>query len=268
MKKTTKISIIIPVFNANKYLEETINSVKYQTFINWECILINDGSIDNSESVIIENIKEDKRFRYIFQENTGVCVARNNAIIKSKGEYVLCLDADDLISENFLEETLKVLESDSNIKVATSAVQYFGRSKGALEVVSYDLNTILAANQIVVTSLFRRVDFDWVGGFNENMKEGFEDWDFWISILKSGGNVKCASSAVFYYRIVRKSRNSEMANANMAKLRFQMWQNHRDLFSLFFVSPTSYFEYQSIAQSKEYRLGKMLLAPIRKLLGK
>lgn len=265
MNKDLRVSIIIPIFNAEKYLGKTIKSVKAQTFTNWQCILINDGSADRSESVVTENIKDDKRFSYIYQENSGVCAARNNAIKTSIGEYILCLDADDLISENFLEETVQVLNANPGITVATSTVKFFGRSTGTLKVVSYDIETLLAANQIVMTSLFRRVDFDKVGGFNENMKDGFEDWDFWISVLKNGGNVTCAKHAVFYYRLQNKSRNRLISLEKEKRLRYQMWENHKELFSEHFVDPAKCFEYIKYANSIEYKIGSALLNPIRKI---
>lgn len=268
MSKIIKVSIIIPIYNTEKYLSETIYSVKNQNFTDWECVIINDGSTDKSESVVLENIKDDNRFRYVYQENTGVCIARNNAIKISVGEYILCLDADDLISKNFLYETIKVLESDPKVRIASSRVNYFGRARGVLEVVSYDMATLLAANQIVVTSLFHREDFDRIGGFNENMKEGLEDWDFWISILKRGGKIECASNAIFYYRILKKSRNTNVNGEKISQLRYQLWLNHKELFSQYFVNPTFSFEYLSLLESAEYKFGFLVLKPIRYLLGK
>lgn len=265
MLNIIKVSVIIPIYNAEKYLADTIYSVKKQTFPNWDCILINDGSSDNSEDIALKTIKGDNRFRYINQENLGVCVARNNAIKESVGNYILCLDADDLISGNFLEETVKVLDSDSDIKVVTSVVNYFGRSKGLLKVLSYDIATLLASNQLVVTSLFRRADFDRVGGFNVNMSDGLEDWDFWISVLKNGGNVKCADQAVFFYRLQNVSRNSQISLDKEKRLRYQMWNNHKELFSEYFVDPMKCFEYTKYANSIEYKIGRIILNPVRKI---
>lgn len=259
------VSIIVPCYNDEKYIEETLDSILRQSFSSWECIIINDGSKDTTETLVLNKIKFDKRFNYIYQNNTGVCVARNNAIKTSIGEYILCLDADDLISNNFLEETVNLLELNPSLTIATSTVNFFGRSKGVLKVVSYDLDILLAANQIVITSLFRRVDFDKVGGFNENMKDGFEDWDFWISVLKNGGNVTCAKQAVFYYRLQNKSRNNLISLEKEKKLRYQMWDNHKELFSEHFVDPAKCFEYLKYANSIEYKIGSALLNPIRKI---
>ncbi|MDQ6529598.1 glycosyltransferase family A protein [Flavobacterium sp. LHD-85] len=262
--KKPKVSIIIPCYNNGRFIEETLNSVFLQTFSSWECIIINDGSVDNSEEVILKKICKDDRFKYIYQNNAGVCVARNIAIEASQGEYVLCLDGDDLISKNFLEETVKLLDSKPNLTIATSVVKFFGRSSGVLNVVSYDMAVLLAENQLVVTSLFRRLDFDRVGGFNINMKDGFEDWDFWISILKQNGSVECTTKATFYYRLLNISRNNQISQEREKKLRFQMWKNHKELFLEYFVDPTSYFEYKRYADSMEYKIGRLLLNPIRK----
>jgi glycosyltransferase involved in cell wall biosynthesis len=265
MDNKIKVSIVIPCFNSEKYLLETINCVISQTFVDWECILINDESVDNTESIILKVIGVDNRFKYIYQKNTGVCIARNNAIKAATGDYILCLDADDLISDNFLQETVKILDSNPNIKVATSIVKFFGRSKGILNVISYDISVLLASNQLVVTSLFRRTDFDRVGGFNVNMKDGFEDWDFWISILKNGGIVERSSKAFFYYRLQMSSRNNQISLEKERKLRYQLWENHKELFSLYFVDPTKYNEYIRYANSPEYKIGSMILSPLRKL---
>ncbi|MDD2496509.1 MAG: glycosyltransferase family 2 protein, partial [Tissierellia bacterium] len=136
---STLVSVIIPCFNQAKYLLETVESVISQTYSNWECIIINDGSSDNTKEVALDLIKRDQRIYFINQVNQGVCMARNNAINKSKGKYILCLDADDLISPNFLVETVKLIEQNDDIKVATSTVYFFGRRKGKLIPKSYSL---------------------------------------------------------------------------------------------------------------------------------
>lgn len=259
------VSIIVPCYNQSKYLTDTIKSVIDQNYQNWECIIINDGSTDNTDQVASELCKKDQRITLITQENAGVCTARNNAILASHGKYILCLDADDLISPNFLTETVTLIESNSEIKIVTSTVLYFHGKKGQLTPKSYNLDVIIAENQIVVTSLFRRKDFDKVGGFSLYMQEGLEDWEFWIKILKSGGLIKCANKAIFYYRIKKNSRNDKIDLLKANKLRFLIWQNNKELFSNHFFNPMLSMEYNRIINSREYRLGNFLLKPIRKL---
>lgn len=264
--KLPLVSIIIPSYNQAKYLTEAVNSVISQTYSMWECIIINDGSTDNTEQVAKSLCYKDKRVKYITQENEGVCVARNNAISQSSGEYILCLDADDQISSNFLEETVTLIESNTNIKIVTSTIYYYGGKQGQLIPKSYNLDIILAENQIVITSLFRRSDYDSVNGFSLYMREGLEDWEFWIKLLKNGGIVKCASNAIFYYRIKKNSRNDSIDLEKANKLRHKIWQNNKELFSKHFLNPMLSMEYNRITNSREYKLGQFLLRPIRKLI--
>jgi len=113
--------------------------------------------------------------------------------------------------------------------------------------------------------MFRKRDFDKVGGFNTNMKCGLEDWDFWLSILSNGGRVKYLDGFHFFYRIKNKkeSRNLSVALENYDMLRKQIWENHKDLYSTVYSSPLHSLEYIQIYYSKEYNLGRILLKPFR-----
>ncbi len=109
------VSIIIPAYNTEKYIAETINSVISQTYIDWELIVIDDGSTDNTADIVKEFCKNDKRINYYYQNNTGVSIARNNGMQKIKGDYIALLDADDIWETNNLEEKISVLSSTKDI---------------------------------------------------------------------------------------------------------------------------------------------------------
>src|SRR5690606_40203485 len=96
------VSIIVPCYNYGHYLLETLNSVKSQIFKDWECIIIDDGSTDPTAEVAREATRIDRRFRYYYQENKGLAAARNSGILRSRGEFIQFLDADDFISPNKL----------------------------------------------------------------------------------------------------------------------------------------------------------------------
>ena len=98
-----KISIIVPVYNVEKFLNESMDSVKNQTLTDFECICVNDGSTDNSLEILKNYAKKDSRFKVISQENQGQGVARNKAIDLATGEYIVFLDPDDYIELNMLE---------------------------------------------------------------------------------------------------------------------------------------------------------------------
>ncbi|MCL4857446.1 MAG: glycosyltransferase, partial [Flavobacteriales bacterium] len=109
---TQLASIIIPCYNAEKFIAETIESVLNQTYSNWELIIIDDGSKDNS-SKIITSFLADSRIKYYYQENKGVSTARNNGISKVNGVYIAFLDADDVWTPTNLEEKINELQSDT-----------------------------------------------------------------------------------------------------------------------------------------------------------
>lgn len=110
------ISVIIPVYNSGELLKRLIHSLIQQTYCELEILLINDGSTDNTEQICQEIIGKDSRFRYFYQKNAGVSVARNYGITKSRGEYIAFLDADDTIDNNYFEELLSICQ-DTDIAV-------------------------------------------------------------------------------------------------------------------------------------------------------
>lgn len=107
------LSIIIPVYNVNKYLSEMVSSVLDQTYKNFEIILIDDGSKDGSSEICDVLVKKDNRIRVIHQKNKGVSEARNKGLQNSKGKYILFLDADDLINEKMVEKLIYPLINES-----------------------------------------------------------------------------------------------------------------------------------------------------------
>ncbi|EEW93693.1 glycosyltransferase family 2 protein [Granulicatella elegans] len=109
------ISVIIPVYNVENYLEECLKSIQNQTYTNIEVLLINDGSTDNSKHICEHYCQEDSRFHLISQENQGQSVARNVGVSASTGEYIAFVDSDDVIKANYLEELMKYMTADVDI---------------------------------------------------------------------------------------------------------------------------------------------------------
>lgn len=254
----------MPSYNQGPYLAEALNSVLAQTYTNWECIIVDDGSKDNTTEVSKAYCAKDSRFQYIYQENSGVSTARNNGIKHSKGEYILPLDGDDKIAPEFLELSLNEIVKDRNIRVVYTDVQYFGVRKDVYQLPSFSIEKLMGQNILCVTALFRREDFDKTGGFNDNMREGFEDWDFWMSMFQDGeGTAYKIPRILFYYRIKPVSRNHTAAKKNIDYRRI-VWENHREMFSKVYPNPKLSFDYLTISNSREYKLGYLILHPIKK----
>ena len=108
------VSIVIPIYNGELFIEDTINSVLNQTYTDWELFIINDGSTDKSKD-IIKPFLQDKRINYIYQENQGVSVARNNGLSKCKGDFIALLDADDVWLPNNLEKRVAFFKNHTDI---------------------------------------------------------------------------------------------------------------------------------------------------------
>jgi glycosyltransferase involved in cell wall biosynthesis len=266
MELNPLVSIITTCYNDGEYLQECIDSVKNQLYSNIEHIIINDGSTDKFTLDLLEVLKYDNSVKLITTENQGVCKARNQAIMESSGQYLLVLDSDDLISSKFVELAVKKMLLHNNVKIVATNYNFFGRVNRSVKLEDYTLEKLMGHNLFVVSTMFRRSDFDHVNGFNPNMKEGLEDWDFWLSILKYGGDVRYIEGVNFFYRIKPKlkSRNITSAIKNHQILRKKLWNNHKELYSLNYPNPLEMQEYLSVVNSREYRLGKIILFPLRK----
>ena len=112
--KTPLISIIIPVYNVEKYLSECLDSVIAQTYQNWEAICVNDGSPDNCGAILDQYASTDPRIKVIHQENRGVSDTRNVGLKQAIGEYITFLDSDDMLYPQFLEYMLNTIQKDNS----------------------------------------------------------------------------------------------------------------------------------------------------------
>jgi len=228
------VSIIVPCCNQAQYLTETLVSVREQTYSHWECIIVNDGSSDNTEEIAKQYCDKDSRFRYYSKSNEGVSAARNYGINVSKGEFILPLDADDIIAQNFILYSIEEFKKNPQTKLVTSKVALFGEMHGEWSLKSYEYKRLLFENMLVVTAIYKCSDFKKSSGYNTNMKEGFEDWDFWIGFLEAEDIVCVIPEVLFYYRIKKLSRNSTIDYENKRKLLQQIVENNYVKYQVYF----------------------------------
>src|SRR5688500_10051894 len=120
------VSVIIPVYNAENFISATLNSVLHQSWSNLEIILVNDGSTDQTEKSIAAFLN-DPRVKYIKQDNAGCSAAKNTGLAEAKGDFIQYLDADDLLSNDKIEEQVKAIETD-RFKVAVCRTKIFDRA--------------------------------------------------------------------------------------------------------------------------------------------
>lgn len=227
---TTKISIIVPCYNQAQYLDECLQSVLDQTFPDWECIIVNDGSNDNTEQVSKNWVNKDSRFKYYHQENAGLSATRNKGIQNAIGEFILPLDADDKISKEYCKLAMIEFEKGKDLKVVYCQAEKFGEEIGEWILESFSINRLAIINLIFCSAIFRKKDWQKVGGYDIKMIYGLEDWEFWIAILKNGGEVKRLTDVGFYYRIKQVSMVTSL-NDEKRKFSFEYLSvKHADFF--------------------------------------
>ncbi|REG94294.1 glycosyltransferase family A protein [Algoriphagus antarcticus] len=205
------VSVIIPCFNHESFLEDAVISVLKSTYQESEIIIMDDGSSDGSflKAKELAEVYPD-RIKVFSQENAGPSVARNHAIDLARGKYILPLDADDKIGRKYLEEGIRILESDREIKLVYCEAEKFGLKTGHWKLRPFCPESLAKDNMIFVSAMFRKEDWAAAGGFDERLKWGWEDWEFWISMLKNGGKVQKLSCIGFYYRIHSISRRKSV----------------------------------------------------------
>lgn len=206
-----KVSIIVPCYNQEGFIKEALQSVLDQTYQNWECLVTDDGSQDNSAAVIKSFSEKDDRIKYFYQENAGVSAARNNGLRNANGKYLLMLDGDDVLNPRGVEEAVKEFEKDPELLVVFSDTTSFGEGiepKSSNSAPQFGLKDLLLTNRLFITSMFQRKDAEGVF-YDEPLGQPGEDWDYWIRLFKKNrdrsSNVKKIDYQIFKYRKHGKS---------------------------------------------------------------
>ena len=154
MANQPKISVIVPFYNAERYLKQCLDSLQKQTYANFEVWLINDGSIDQSYQIAAEYVKTDERFSLITQSNAGLATARNVGLQKMSGEYVTFVDGDDFVSENYLAKMIRVAEVENADLVISSYYRYSDDDKMYY---FYDFSDILRNEEIRIDEFAKNI---------------------------------------------------------------------------------------------------------------
>ncbi|MGL4452579.1 MAG: glycosyltransferase [Sarcina sp.] len=199
------ISIILPVYNGEKYIQSAIKSVLAQTYQNLELIIVDDGSIDKTKEVI--NKFDDKRIKYIYQQNKGQAGARNKGLDLAKGDFIGFIDADDIYERNKLEEQIEILKNDDSVDVVYNDVLVFSEQqkdyilKSELEFEnSDDFSAYVLFRQIVPSPASMLIKSKLASNirFDENYRYT-EDYKFIID-LASIGNFRYINKVLYRYR--------------------------------------------------------------------
>ena len=182
-------SVIIPCYNYARFLPDAVASVVAQTCADWELIVVDDGSGDATVSTaqLLMARHPGRRIRLFQQPNAGPAAARNTGAERALGEYLLFLDADDMLEPTLLEQTVAVLREQPSVGFVYSGMRLFGQDAHEWPSVPFDLALLMLDNYVLPHALVRHGAWAQVGGFDTaHFPYGFEDWDFWLRVAAAG----------------------------------------------------------------------------------
>ena len=225
------VSIIIPVHNSEKFIKETIKTVQNQTYKNYELILVNDCSTDNSKKIIEEEIKKDNKIKLInLKENFGAAIARNTGIDNSKGKYIAFLDADDLWEKEKLEKQIEFM-SKNEYEFTFTGYEFAdknGKGNGKIVHVPSKINYKQALKNTTIWTSTVMFDIEKLGKELINMPNvKSEDTATWWKVLKQGYIAYGLNEILSYYR-----RSEHTLSSNKYKAIKRTWKLYRKVENL------------------------------------
>lgn len=194
-----RVSVVIPCYNQGEYVRDAVVSVFEQTLADFEVIIVDDGSDDGSTPQVLSQLRLE-RVHVITQENRGLSAARNRGIAASRGEMVVTLDADDMLDSKYLEVLVPALDGQPNAAFAHCWAELFGDFSAMWATRPYNRYQLLLSNSIVGCVLLRKASWEAVGGYDETMVNGNEDWDLWIRLMHHGYGAVQVREPLFLYR--------------------------------------------------------------------
>jgi glycosyltransferase involved in cell wall biosynthesis len=234
------VTIIVPAYNYAHFVGQTLADLKAQTYANWECLVVDDGSTDDTRGAVLRCAEADARIRYLAQENQGPAAARNRGLAHARGRYVQFLDADDLLETRKIEAHVRFLEAHPEVDIVYGDMRYFrteapaerrhsmeeidrpwmpGVSGTGVEV----LRLLVRRNILVINSpLLRKRVIDEIGQFDNDLNP-VEDWDYWIRCMLAGKRLQFVALegalALVRWHPQSLSQGSERMRRAMARLR-------------------------------------------------
>lgn len=243
------VSIITPVYNADRFIEETIKSVQEQTYTNWEMIVVDDLSTDKSEEIIKKIQRKDKRIKYIkLKENSGAAIARNVAIENAKGQYIAFLDSDDLWKKDKLKKQIDFMKKN-NFGFTFTSYELIRNDGSELKKIvkiphKIDYNGLL--KNTIIGCLTVVIDRNLVGDFRIPLLRLCEDTATWLNILKKYEYAYGLNENLANYRLVDGSISSNKINAIK-----KIWTLYRDVEQLSIIKSCYVFSCYAINAIKK-----------------
>lgn len=285
-----KVSVIVPCYNQAQFLAETLDSVLAQTHENWECIIVNDGSTDNTETVAMDYCDRDKRFIYHKKENGGLSSARNAGLYIAQGDYVQFLDSDDILLPNKFEYQIRMMETEKSdvclchhsmftTDINQTWENFFSQSTYDLTyhgfVYNWGETFVIGIHSGLFSHSFLKnhhIHFD------EHVY-ALEDWLFWVSIIRAKGIVCEIQDKLTLYRVQTSSmtHDKKRMQSNRLRVYLRMYETLNDVEKQefmqrgidnlvnFFARSNYNKEAEQRANSIDYKVGAFILFPLHKI---
>ena len=226
----TRVSIVIPCFNGGDMVRDAIASAIGQTHEDVEIIVVNDGSTDAATLAALERADRFDGLRVINQENRGLPLALNRGIHESSGAYVIPLAHDDEFYPTYVAKAAALLDDRSEVGIVYCRAERFGASVGEWELLDFDMGRMLVDNLIFACAMYRRQDWEAVGGYSKSMSRGFEDHDFWLKLLTLGREVERIDEVLFRYRDTYGSLSNTMVTSDRIAAFSAIFSANADLY--------------------------------------
>lgn len=241
------VSVLMPAYNQAEYIKDALDSLLNQTYRNWEVAVVDDGSPDNVAEIVKPYAEKDARIRFYHTKNGGVSCARNFAASVTSGEYIIPLDADDIFKPDYIEKCITAFQKNPELDVVYCQWKMFGAVHKTPELEYKGYRDLLIYNSIFCSAMYRRSDFNRIGGYDTEIPYGFEDWEFWIRLICDNSKVYQIPKQLFLYRIKSSSRSTGSKEEDkQATTHKYIFRKHMDLYMQQFP------DYISVLQQNAY----------------
>ncbi len=228
-----KLSVVIPTYNNQATIEETLKSIVNQTFTDFEIIIVNDGSSDRTLAIINSFSESYTNIIVVNQNNQGPSKSRNNGAKIALGDYLVFIDADDKVEATYFQKAIKILDENPKLQLVYSDVEFFGVKNGKWKLPKFELVSFLGSNCIPIFAVLRTSVFKNLNGFDENI-DFTEDWELWIRIVSNYDSCvyKIEEPLYFYRKSAQKTSLTDLQHVDMINDRalFYIYKKHYNLY--------------------------------------
>ena len=224
-----RVSCIVTCFNLGAFLPETLASIRAQTFRDFEICVIDDGSTDPLTQSALRNLGDD--VQVVHSDHRGLPAARNLGVSRTSGEFICAVDADDLLAPTLLERSISRLDADGSLAFVSHWLEAFGDECWEWKPERCGFPDLLEKNTVNGAALVRRAAVKAVQGWDEGMRDGCEDWDFWITLVERGFRGDIIPEVLFRYRRRPDSMSRvKFADGGLTHLYGRLVDKHADTF--------------------------------------